>query len=570
MENIIRLPSQQARFDARNRLVDLVIPANSGVYDLSQCYIAIDTSVNGLQLDTTEAPQGRLVRTAGYILASEAVADVRMGIKHNATADSIYDTCAMPVSVLVRNASMFSATRGKVEDIRRVDTLRGTMNAYVKDIEDIENDAIGGLGPSAKKNIWASGRYVQMVGIGETSSGYKSHEIRIFLKDIFNVGRVEAWDSAKMGDTRIHLELNLDRANLVQVLGPERVMWGEIYHNDLNGATYPANVSYGQAVDVVIPSGTTSYSDDTILMKAEYASIDDSPFFTNQMLAVTTTFTGGTVASEYPASGDVRWAVVKGISWDKTTRQITLDFGGEALATGAVSVADTTVTRTVEGVSVTATTLPTALSFETVELTAVRRSDMEQGPDQLQYTQFMTTSDQFTNGSTLNRSYHLPAQTQTAFIVLPSRETRDFSDILGCARLGQYRFTLNGESVTNRPIPYMPTPILQDASVDTKLDKGSALHYNLVGEAMMNSAISYHSLREAVYDQNIPLSKNVPSDNGVYGWQSLAIAPTKACYLLALPVPISNAPTQLTIELDGSFPNGNGELHIFSEVRSVL
>jgi hypothetical protein len=40
--------------------------------------------------------------------------------------------------------------------------------------------------------------------------------------------------------------------------------------------------------------------------------------------------------------------------------------------------------------------------------------------------------------------------------------------------------------------------------------------------------------------------------------------------MLALPIPISNEQTQLTIELDGNFPNSSGELHIFSQVRSVV
>ena len=45
MDNIIKLPAQQALFNATNRLVDLVIPGNSGVYNLSESYIAIDLAL---------------------------------------------------------------------------------------------------------------------------------------------------------------------------------------------------------------------------------------------------------------------------------------------------------------------------------------------------------------------------------------------------------------------------------------------------------------------------------------------------------------------------------------------
>jgi len=133
-----------------------------------------------------------------------------------------------------------------------------------------------------------------------------------------------------------------------------------------------------------------------------------------------------------------------------------------------------------------------------------------------------------------------------------------------------YRFTLNGESVTNRAVPLMQVPVVA-AAADAKLEKGSSLHYSLIAEALMNSGIRYHSLREAVFDQNIPLSIDTPIDgSGIHGWTNLADAPSKACYMLALPIPISNEQTQLTIELtNSSFPADSGELHIFSEVRSV-
>ncbi len=576
MENVLKLPSQQSLFDAKNRLVDLVIPANSGVYDLSQSYVAIDCSVTGLELDLTEAGDGALVVGGTPVAAADAVADVRLGLKHNATAATIYDNTSVPVSALVRNASMFSAARGKVEDIRRSDVLRATMKAYTDDIEDIEARALGGLAHQAKSNPWASGAFAQLVGIGATSSGYKNHELRIMLKDVFNIGAVEEWDSAKMGDTKIHLELNLNLVELQQVLGAADAAWARYYHNQNPGTTPtpsgPANITYKQASTLTFVNGAAAATSTSIEMAAEYASLEDSPFWTNQMVKVTTTITGGATSTPaiVPATASVKYAVIKSISWDKDTRKITLEFGGVVLSTGVISVANAVIARDVEGMTVTAASKTAALAFETVELTAVKRTDMDSGSDQVQYTQFMTQSDQFTNASTLNRSYFVPAQTQTAYIVLPSQAGGDFSSILGCARVGEYRFTVNGESVTNRAVPYMTTPAVA-AAADSKAERGSSLHYSLVSEALMNSGIRYHSLRESVFDQIIPASIDIPvTGTGDYGWTNLTDAPEKACYMLALPIPVSNTPTQITIELEGSFPGNFGELYIFSEIRSVL
>lgn len=598
MDNIIKLPAQQALFNATNRLVDLIIPGNSGVYNLSESYIAIDMSVGtGLVLNTAEATDDQLAQGGAFLAATDAVADMRANLKHNATTVTIYDTCAMPVEALVRNCSMFTATRGKIEDIRRADTLRATMKAYTQDIDDVVNASLGGFAPMAKNNPWASGRFAQLVGVGDTQSEYKSHELRIMLKDIFNIGAAEEWDSAVYGDTRIHLELNLNRIELQQVLSGgltgDLSIWNRYYHNQQVAnpegvnLTQPNNDKYKEALQKNFPAtaagDTTVKSFDNMEMQAEYDSLDDSPFFVNQMLLVKTILTqtgGGGVGGTYPLNNSERWAVVKGISWDALTKRVTLDFGLDSAiltVTAPITTNALKVDRQVSGISVTAASLATATAglFQTVELTAVKRPDLNSGPDQTQYTQFITQSDQWQNSDSLNRTYYLPPQTTNAFIILPSQSNDGaaptaFSDILGCARVADYRFTLNGESVTNRAVPFLPDPGPFTTDEDAKNDRGSSLHYTGIAETMMNSGRRYHSLNESVYDQNIPNSIDIPqSAAGQPGWPYLKDAPNKLCYMLALPVPISNSQTMLTMELNGNFPASSGELHIFSEVRSV-
>ncbi len=583
MDNIVKLNSQQSLFNANNRLVDIVIPGNSGVYNLSECYVAIDMSVDGVTFNTaTEAPAGQLAQVPGSALPeTAAVADLRLGIKHQATGTSIYDSCSVPVETLVRNASMFSATRGKVEDIRRVDALRATMKAYTQDIEDVESSSLTGMPPPGKSNPWANGRFAVLVGVGDTASEYKPRELRIMLKDLFNIASAEAWDTSLYGDTHIHLELNLDRTELQQNLASDLNSdpWNRYYHNQKVGTiTQPANIRYKTAEQVSFALGgaaDASRSQDTLLMAAKYDSLEDSPFWVNQLLMVKTTYSGGTIAaggSVYPANLEERWGVVKGISWDKTTKQVTLDFGTGSDILKVVGTIETNamlIDREVCGIN----TATSELTFQTIELTAVRRPEMDKGPDQIQYTQFLTTSDQFQNPKSLNRSYFLPPQTTNAFMVFPSAEGPAFSDILGCARIGTYRFTINGESVTNRAVPLLAIPgaAATGGTNDAKCDVGSSLHYTLISEAMMNSGRRYHSLDESVYDFNIPLSTDRPiNGNGEVGWANLSDAPMKLCYMLALPIPISNVQTQLSIELEGSFLSSSGNMLLYSEQRSVI
>ena len=593
MDNVIKLPAQQALFNSNNRLVDIVLPGNSGVYDLSKTYVAITCSVGDLDFGVTAADQ---LPQANGLPADTAVADVRLSLKHNATRATIYDECAIPVEALVRNCSMFSANKGKIEDIRRADTLRATMKAYTQDVEDVEDRSIGGFAPMAKSNAWASGRFAQMVGVGDTASKMKSHEIRIMLKDIFNFGAVEAYDSASYGTLHIHLELNLNKLELKQALkGAD--MWDRYYHNQSDGTpSYPALSKYSAGVVQEYEPGpvtpTSAKLQDTIVMAAQYQSLEDSPFYVNQLLQIKTTATqtgGGTTGTLYPTAAGTapvaKWGVVRSIEWDKVTGRVTLGFGAgsHVLAIpGPIATNNLVISQEVIGIAATAATLAAGLTFQSVELTAVRRPDMDAGPAQNQYTQFITQSDQFQNPASLNRSYYLPPQTTNAYIMMPSSNNQAtinggsadaglFSDILGCARLEHYRLTLNGESVTNRVVPFMPKPGPFPATAvnDAKCDKGSSLHYTLIAETLMNAGVRYNSLNESVFDQNIPYSTDVPVVGGSSGFTTLNACPTKPCYMLAVPVPISNDQTQLTIELEGYFPDSSGELHIFSEVRSV-
>ena len=588
MDNVIKLPSQQSLFNKTNRLVDLIIPGSSGVYDLSKTYVSINMNVSGVALDTTTGLDGRLPNTGGYVEAADAVANLRVALQHNATKTTIYDTCAIPVEALVTNCSMFSAARGKIEDIRRVDALRSTMKAYTQDIDDVQDRALGGLAGMAKTNPWASGRFAQLVGIGDTPSEYRPHEIRVYLKDLFNIGNAEAWDTSIYGDTRIHLELKLDRVKVLQTLGlsnqgnATETAWDRYYHNQVAAPSQPANVKYSTASTVTIPP-TTTLSSSTMEMSAQYDSLEDSPFYVSQMVAVTTTYggAGSAAGTKYPVAAEKRWGVIKSISWDKTTKRVTLDFGGEILQIGVITGVFT-VDREVVGVDAvgitgdlaTSTVLPV---YDSIELTALIRSDVDAGPENIQYTQYLSQTDQWQNSSSLSRTYYLPPQTTNAVIIMPSRDNdgtapTNFSDILGCARLNDYRFTLNGVSVTNRAVPFMPgvAGAALGGGIDDKCEAGSSLHYSLISETFLNMGQRFHSLSEAVYDQDIPMSTQRESGGGLTGWLSLQACPEKRVYMISLPVPISNDQQQLTIDLNGTFAQSSGELHIFSEIRSVV
>ena len=65
------------------------------------------------------------------------------------------------------------------------------------------------------------------------------------------------------------------------------------------------------------------------------------------------------------------------------------------------------------------------------------------------------------------------------------------------------------------------------------------------------------------------------AENNLIGYQTLGVCPRKRSYMLALPIPESDAQTQLTVELEGVFQNvgggaGNGQLELYSYVTSAI
>jgi len=593
MENIIRLPSQQSSFNATNNLVDLVIPGNSGVYDLSECYVAIDTRLT-VASDVADGDQAAPTGGGGGLLSAESgVQNIILGFSHG-TATSVYNDTAVPVEALVRNASIFSQSRGKIEDIRRSDRLRATMKSYLQDLDDVQSAALTGMtAGAAKGNPWVLGRHAQLNGDGEVLSKEQSHEIRIYLRDIFEIGKVDAWDSAVYGDTRIHFELNLADIRLKQALGEKLAataidfggdVWPLKYHNLAANANGVPQVPYGVSDDRMTKTNA-DVDIETITMKAEYQSLDDSPFWVGQILTIQVTApvlavdTGATFTlSPTVISAAKKWAVVSGVTYDPATKKITLDFGAAVTTISDIVQATPASGNFANGVGcaflITGRDFDPAnssISYDSIELNAIRRTDITSGPKQIQYSQYMAQSDQFASATTLNRSYFLPARTSNCIIVIPAKNPNG-SDILGSGRVQEYRFTVDGESVTNRAVIYIPEPTVDNATVDVKTDAGSALHYDLISNTMMNMGQRFHSLNEAVFDQIVPVNTQ-PSGiggGGVVGYESLASCPRKRCYMLALPIPMKDDQTQLNIELEGSFPDNTGQLEIYSLVTSTI
>ena len=204
MDEVIRLDSNQGSYDTSGNksIVDIDIPSGMGVLDLSRSYVSV-----------------RVISDAGVVKDAAGTGDAAAGSVLNKTVSLTLDESsavlaqiAFPeTSVLVRNASLHSQNRGKLEDIRKVDMLRNTLSVYRNNIAEQTHD-LGKINSMNKSSCFKTSEYVELNKDGTTPSReYPFKDINIPLKQIFNCCKTDSYSTDMYGNTRLHLEMNFKK-----------------------------------------------------------------------------------------------------------------------------------------------------------------------------------------------------------------------------------------------------------------------------------------------------------------------------------------------------------------------
>ena len=587
-ESVIRIPANQALINGTNNLIDIIIPGNSGVYDLSNTYISLLSRVSS---DSPTAPPLITGETESGIY------DIRVHMDHQLTDGNtcIYNNVATPIECLVQSCSMSSASKGGIEDIRRADILRGTLSVYKEDLDSRQAKALTTWSGACKSTPWVHGQHVELRGEGKVRSREVTHEMRFNLRDLFDAGQFEAWDSSVYGDTRIHLELNLGRVQLTQVQGSTDITWARAYQSRVLADGTTADVAdFGYTTcSTNIPAVTgTATATKTLVMKTPYDSLADVPFWVGQDVTITpknvrATGDAKTLLVAFPpqtvpatgiaegATGDPGRAIISEIQFDKASGIVSLVFANDVLGVQSQVVPATnagTLECDITGSDVAAGSQ--AIAYEACELVATMRSDvrMGQAPKEHQFSRFVFQGDQFTNTAGTQRTYQIPANC-TAVVMAITNTGDNHSSFLGSAEVFSYRFSINGEAVTNRKVTYAAK-----AAALFKCKAGSALHYDLLQKTFLNMGQNarYESMLEGVFDQLVPVDQ--PGDlsalaaagvDAQQGWSTKALSPKKSAFVLGVPIPMSQEPSQLLLELEGAF-TGGAAINIYSYVMTSV
>ena len=187
-EKFVKIQSlQSGEFSPANNIVDFVVP--TGTYDLSNSYVSITILPNISPFDV-DGVSGGLVP---YVLSNT-------GLKN---FESVMN------GLFVKNASMTSDRVGRLEDIRNTNIIHYDLWQRTKSFEEKVSYNQLSLSP-----IPSPFNIIQMAGLkmnkeGTTPSDFSTpFEIQVPISEFLRLGTMTQFNTAKLGDLRIRLELD--------------------------------------------------------------------------------------------------------------------------------------------------------------------------------------------------------------------------------------------------------------------------------------------------------------------------------------------------------------------------
>jgi hypothetical protein len=438
MDLFVKYQSRQGgAFTAQQNLVDFTVPM-SGVYDLSDSFIQLN-----YDLDVTEAD------TAG----GQGVYDFNI---QWVTADA--DKPHFDNVAVVKNASIDCSSKGRIENIRRVDQLRQNMAYYDKTrMEGIDEAYLNVNQIRSPIGSEIKGMSRQFNKLGSVKSDQVAPApLQVRLSDIWEFCRAPEYDTDKAGETHLHLELNIDKLEAGNFDQSGEVNVG--LRNFINNTTQGAG---NNAIVVGDKGGTTV---------TKFTSLQQSPYYVGQKVKITATGAGG--------AGNIAAvpSVISSIDWNRTTGALTLSFEadwGAALAAGQ-SYTDIEILNF--------STAAAVISFSSAELVLKRKSQPE-GLGQIQYNTYSTEE---TNGNGLTNFTNLyTVEPEANAVVIFTPEGAD-GLLSHNANFTKYRLRLNNEDLTDRDVD-KNSPLYYDRTAMTLNAMGSGLSNTLQSAGVSNA-----------------------------------------------------------------------------------
>ena len=422
MNKEIKLNSIEAgSFTQTQNRMSFEIPAD-GVYDLSESWINLNVEID---VEETETASG--------------VGIYPMGLEWEGAKG-----LNVPNSALVKNASMRTSRNGMIEDIRRVDQISNIISVYNETfLQRVSSSYKTATQLQSPLNNEQSSlmRDLNKLGVVKSTQN-RSAPLKIPLSDLFDFcSQATELDTTRSGSVMISTELNISKVDPVQY--HESGEWA----TELTGNNWAPVSVEGEANEI------------TSLFVID--SLDQSPFYVGQKLAITSSGTGGVTTK-------TESAVIDSIVWN-AAGTLTIQFEkkwNDVPAGGVINSIE------IESVTISSATVNFNFGEIVLKKLAKDKSDFST----IEYSTFSTEQ---TNGNGLvnfQRQFQVEAEADAVIVAFPD----SVSDLVSQNEdLVSWRLRLDNMDLTDRDI-----------------DTLSPLHYDRINMSMTQMRITLRNLRE--------------------------------------------------------------------------
>jgi len=410
---------QGGPFNSAENIIDFVIPADA--YNLRDSFIQLYATVEGTDTNALVGPPGGIY--ASQIVPSSADASGKFHFLN---------------SLFVKNCSVSIASRGQIENIRRVDQLRQALDTVAVSSRENKGDAY--LSANSMADAIGDKKlsiFQEFNKEGTVISRNVEAPIMIRLGDLMDFFNAEVYDGSKLGEIRVRLEMNLEN----KFRGESS--YGATYAagNGLNKFETVEATAANQVVGQITTMGAGSPARQDTETYEGIRNIGDSPYYVGQRITVTSTNStqGGNDITDKECQ-------ITGLSFDASTGKQTLTVL-PALTTLA-NIGDKFENVTVSGVVQPAAVNVAYTRAEVVMHRYTSMPDVDGGV--IAYSTYSTEQDVGPTGvADFQRQYVVEPDADAALILMPL-PANDF--LSRNTNFQSYRLRLNQVDMTDRDV----------------------------------------------------------------------------------------------------------------------
>jgi hypothetical protein len=404
---------------------------------------------------------------------------------------------------LIRNCSLTGDKCGRLEDVRRVNFLQHNLLELSKSTVEKASLIDGLYQPRENAYGMLISPLVELHKDGVIPSTYIDARLAIPLSHMFSIGSLTSLDTSKTGTLRIHLEL--ENLNFLEIV--ESTLFKK-----------PILAFEGKMADITTPSDTITTVTDML-----YDSLEQSPYFVGQHLLLSYTSDADT-----PVPVVDEDVTVTGISYDSTTRQITLtlDYSFPALPATATLYEDIEVVEK-------QIMAEFEISIATAEIGIAQLVGMSDSSTMLEYLTF--TTEEYSNGSkTLNKVFDIEPNAVNAMLFFGGTGSNMISNN---DFVSSYRMRVDNLDVYDRDIAVN--------IVDGGVLMPSSLHYDAINRTFLNAGLPLKSLKLA----GCRFTKADATENDI-SVENRYTDVTNNITILATPTPVTAGTKKLQFNVD--------------------